>query len=71
MPPLRFNHDLLEAQNAEITHVSDIQRGDDYGALRFTYRHDSLVEPAVIQMISHGKPGRKPPPPHSTYVSAV
>ncbi|KAM3524033.1 hypothetical protein NHJ13051_004746 [Beauveria bassiana] len=53
MPPLRFNQDLLEAQSKQISRVSDLVRGDDSGALKFTYRHGSLSEPVTVHMIAH------------------
>ncbi|KAM3433187.1 hypothetical protein MY4824_006110 [Beauveria thailandica] len=52
MPPLRFNQDLLEAQSKQISRVSNLVRGDDSGALKFTYHHDSLSEPVTVHMIA-------------------
>lgn len=60
MPPLRFNEDLLKAQSGRISRVSDLARGDDPGALKFAYHHETLSEPVAIHMIAHGK--RTPPP---------
>ncbi|KAM3510347.1 hypothetical protein MY11210_005965 [Beauveria gryllotalpidicola] len=53
MPPLRFNQDLLKAQSKQISRVSNLVRGDDSGALKFTYCHDSLSEPVTVHMIAH------------------
>ncbi|KAJ3489200.1 hypothetical protein NLG97_g6043 [Lecanicillium saksenae] len=55
MPPLQFNQDLLQAQAREINRVSDLARGEDSGALKFTYTHEHLSAPVAVHMIAHGK----------------
>ncbi|KAJ4158110.1 uncharacterized protein LMH87_008650 [Akanthomyces muscarius] len=53
MPPLRFYEDLAKAQSSEIIRVSDIAHGDDSGALKFTYHHETLSGPVTIHMMAH------------------
>lgn len=71
MPPLRFYEDLAEAQNSEISRVSDIGRGDDSGALKFTYHHETLSGPVTIHMMAHGECSRSVSNAASRLISAA
>ncbi|OAA53995.1 ubiquitin-conjugating enzyme E2 Q2 [Cordyceps fumosorosea ARSEF 2679] len=52
MSPNLFNKDLSRAQSKQIHGVSDLVRGDEHGAIKFTYSHDSVPKPVVIHMIA-------------------